>query len=258
MAASNTDDRDDDVPGDTPRELGDDDVASRWADIVATLGDMDVSRADGETDGAEKSAASSQTSRPGDEGSDDGGDDGGDLGGDKSPGADGARGGAAGDRDGAGRGTAGPRVSGWSDGGWAGGDWTVGGAASGSADAGSRDGSGTGPDAGSRATPPSGPRDWPLSPDAEALEEADSHFTPPEPPALLSRDPLLTMAWSFVVGIPVLAVVGMIVSAAVPAVSIPPLAGQIGLGLFVAGLGVLIWRMPHQRDPDDDGPGAVV
>ena len=35
-------------------------------------------------------------------------------------------------------------------------------------------------------------------------------------------------------------------------------SGQIGLGLFVAGLGVLIWRMPHQRDPDDDGPGAVV
>ncbi|MFD7024534.1 hypothetical protein [Promicromonospora sukumoe] len=252
MAASNTDDRDDDVPGDTPRELGDDDVASRWADIVATLGDMDVSRADGETDGAEKSAASSQTSRPGDEGSGDGGRDGGDQGSDE--GSDGARDERTG--------TAGPRVSGWSDGGWAGGDWTTGGAASGSADAdaraGSRADSGTGPDAGSRATPPSGPRDWPLSPDTEALEEADSHFTPPEPPALLSRDPLLTMAWSFVVGVPVLAVVGMIVSAAVPAISIPPLAGQIGLGLFVAGLGVLIWRMPHQRDPDDDGPGAVV
>ncbi|MGW2094861.1 hypothetical protein [Promicromonospora sukumoe] len=249
MAASNTDDRDDDVPGDTPRELGDDDVASRWADIVATLGDMDVSRADGETDGAEKSAASSQTSRPGDEGSDDSGDDGGDQGGDERAAGEGSQ--------------AGPRVSGWSDGGWAGGDWTTGGAASGSAgsagSSGSSDGgSGTGPDAGSRATPPSGPRDWPLSPDAEALEEADSHFTPPEPPALLSRDPLLTMAWSFVVGVPVLAVVGMIVSAAVSSISIPPLAGQIGLGLFVAGLGVLIWRMPHQRDPDDDGPGAVV
>ena len=74
----------------------------------------------------------------------------------------------------------------------------------------------------------------------------------------MSRDPLLTMAWSFVVGVPTLALIGMIVSAAVSSVSIPPLAGQIGLGLFVTGLGVLIWRMPHQRDPDDDGPGAVV
>jgi hypothetical protein len=238
MAASNTDDRDDDVPGDTPRELGDDDVASRWADIVATLGDMDVSRADGETGGTEKSAASSQTSRSDDEGSDE----------------DGARGPAGGEEACADR-AGGRQVGGWSDGGWAAGDWTTSGT----------EADGAGGAAGDAAEPgrtrpdqPSGPRDWPLSPEAEALEEADSHFTPPEPPALLSRDPLLTMAWSFVVGIPVLAVIGMIVSAAVPAVSIPPLAGQIGLGLFVAGLGVLIWRMPHQRDPDDDGPGAVV
>lgn len=205
MAASNTDDRDDDVPGDTPRELGDDDVASRWADIVATLGDIDGSRTDGVAADPRKPAESSQTSRPDDESttgdrSDDHGDDHGD---DRADHSD-------------------------------------------------------EPAGGSRVILPSGPRDWPLSPDAEALEEAESHFTPPEPPPLLSRDPLLTMAWSFVVGIPSLAVIGMIVSAAVPAIAIPPLAGQIGVGLFVAGLGVLIWRMPHQRDPDDDGPGAVV
>lgn len=253
MAASNTDDRDDDVPGDTPRELGDDDVASRWADIVATLGDMDVARADGETGGTEKSAASSQTSRSDDEGSD--GDGARGPGGGEPAGADGAGGDrAGGDRAGGDRG-GGRQVGGWSDGGWAAGDWTTSGTeadgASGAAGAGAEPGR-------TRPDQPSGPRDWPLSPEVEALEEADSHFTPPEPPALLSRDPLLTMAWSFVVGIPVLAVIGMIVSAAVPAVSIPPLAGQIGLGLFVAGLGVLIWRMPHQRDPDDDGPGAVV
>jgi hypothetical protein len=198
MAASNTDDRDDDVPGDTPRELGDDDVALRWADIVATLGDIDGSRAD-DAAGDPGSAESSQTSGP-DAESD------------------------AGDR----------------------------------ADDHADDHADDVPDAESRVILPAGPRDWPLSPEAEALEEADSHFTPPEPPPLLSRDPLLTMAWSFVVGVPVLSVIGLVVSAAVPALAIPPLVGQIGLGLFVAGLGVLIWRMPHQRDPDDDGPGAVV
>jgi hypothetical protein len=209
MAASNTDGRDDDVPGDTPRELGDDDVASRWADIVATLGDIDASDADRAAGDPGKPAESSQTSRPDDEGD-------------------------AGDR-----------------------------AADPAADAPetSADVSGTPADVSgieSRVILPAGPRDWPLSPEAEALEEEESHFTPPEPPPLLSRDPLLTMAWSFVVGVPVLAVVGIVVSAAVPALAIPPLVGQIGLGLFVAGLGVLIWRMPHQRDPDDDGPGAVV
>jgi hypothetical protein len=213
MAASNTDDRDDDVPGDTPRELGDDDVASRWADIVATLGDMDVTRTDGGAADPEKPGESSQTSRRDDESDAD------DRAEDRASDRAEDR---AGDR------------------------------------AGTRSDELDEPAAESRVILPAGPRDWPLSPDAEALEEAESHFTPPEPPALLSRDPLLTMAWSFVVGIPSLAVIGMIVSAAVPAVVIPPLVGQIGVGLFVAGLGVLIWRMPHQRDPDDDGPGAVV
>ncbi|WP_129789410.1 hypothetical protein [Promicromonospora panici] len=207
MAASNTDDRDDDVPGDTPRELGDDDVASRWADIVATLGDIDVSRADDRAGDPAKPAESSQTSRPDDE----------------SAAAD-----PASER------------------------------ASGRPSDPAADPAADEPETESRVIMPTGPRDWPLSPEAEALEEEESHFTPPEPPPLLSRDPLLTMAWSFVVGVPVLAVVGVVVSAAVPALSIPPLVGQIGLGLFVAGLAVLIWRMPHQRDPDDDGPGAVV
>ena len=207
MAASNTDDRDDDVPGDTPRELGDDDVASRWADIVATLGDMDVSRADGVAADPEKPAESSQTSRLDDEAS-------------AEERADGRTG---------------PRADGPAD-----------------------DPADDEPATGSRVILPAGPRDWPLSPETEALEEAESHFTPPEPPPLLSRDPLLTMAWSFVVGVPTLALILMIVAAAVPAVAIPPLVGQVGVGLFVAGLGVLIWRMPHQRDPDDDGPGAVV
>lgn len=199
MAASNTDDRDDDVPGDTPRELGDDDVASRWAEIVATLGDIDGSRADGGAGDLERSAESSQISRSDDES--EGGGPAGDI-------ADEP----VGDEQGA----VPPRDL------------------------------------------PAGPRDWPLSPEAEALEEAEAHFTPPEPPPILSRDPLLTMAWSFVVGVPVLAIIGMVVSAAIPSVAIPSLVGQVGVGLFVAGLGVLIWRMPHQRDPDDDGPGAVV
>jgi hypothetical protein len=186
---------------------------------------MDVSRADSMAGDPEKPAESSQTSRPDDESTTD----------------DGAR-----DRSGA---RAGNGADGPFDGAYGSDDR--------SADR-SADRSDDEPATGSRVILPAGPRDWPLTPEVEALEDEDSHFTPPEPPPLLSRDPLLTMAWSFVVGVPILALIGMIVSAAMPSVSIPPLAGQIGLGLFVAGLGVLIWRMPHQRDPDDDGPGAVV
>ncbi|MBL0886578.1 hypothetical protein [Myceligenerans indicum] len=117
-------------------------------------------------------------------------------------------------------------------------------------------------DAGSPTAPParaSGPRDWPVTPEVEALEEAESHFTPPEPEPLLSdKDPLLTMAWIAVAGIPVLALLSVIAVAAIPALHIPALVGQVALGLFVAGLGVLLWRMPHHRDPEDDDPGAVV
>src|SRR5690606_41451302 len=101
MAASNTDDRDDDVPGDVPRELGDDDVASRWADIVATLGDIGGSDADGSAAGPDRTAASSQTS-----------------GGAADPDSDPDSDTVAGSADDA---PPGPRGGGWADGGWAGG-----------------------------------------------------------------------------------------------------------------------------------------
>jgi len=103
-----------------------------------------------------------------------------------------------------------------------------------------------------------GPRDWPVTPEVEDLEETESHFTPPEPEPVLSRDPLLTLAWSLVVGIPVLVVLGVVVRAAVPALRLPAWSGPVAGGLFLVGLGVLLWRMPHHRDPDDHGTGAVV
>ena len=38
----------------------------------------------------------------------------------------------------------------------------------------------------------------------------------------------------------------------------PVVIAQVGAGAFLAGLAVLLWRMPHHRDDDDSGPGAVV
>jgi hypothetical protein len=98
-----------------------------------------------------------------------------------------------------------------------------------------------------------GPRDWPTTPEVEDLEDAESHFTPPDPEVGIGRDPLLTMAWSLVAGVPILLLVGMVVLR-----PFPTIVAQIGGGLFLAGLGVLLWRMPHRREDDDAGPGAVV
>ncbi|SKC72953.1 hypothetical protein [Krasilnikoviella flava] len=112
--------------------------------------------------------------------------------------------------------------------------------------------------AGPARTVDPGPRDWPATPEVEELEETESHFLPPDPEPVLSRDPLLTLAWSLVVGIPVLVVVGVVVRAAMPVLRIPAWSGPVAGVLFLVGLGVLLWRMPHRRDPDDHGTGAVV
>lgn len=97
------------------------------------------------------------------------------------------------------------------------------------------------------------PRDWPTTPDVEALEEAESHFVPPDPPLVLGRDPLLTMAWAVAVGVPLLLLVVLVVARPYPVI-----VAQVGGAAFLAALAVLIWRMPHRRDDDDEGPGAVV
>ncbi|WP_402464778.1 hypothetical protein [Isoptericola aurantiacus] len=105
---------------------------------------------------------------------------------------------------------------------------------------------------------PSGPRDWPTTPEVEALEEAGSHFVPPEPEPVAHRDPMLTLAWTVAVAMPVLAVLWVVVRAALPGLSVPGWLGPACGGAFVAALAVLVWRMPHRRDPEDHDPGAVV
>lgn len=93
------------------------------------------------------------------------------------------------------------------------------------------------------------PRAWSVDPEAE---EQDSHFQPPDPGPVLAGDPLLTMAWAAVIVAPVLFLLSVTFWRSAPQVLL-----QVAAALFVGGLGVLLWRMPHRRD-DDDGPGAVV
>ncbi|WP_277213072.1 hypothetical protein [Isoptericola croceus] len=105
---------------------------------------------------------------------------------------------------------------------------------------------------------PSGPRDWPTTPEVEALEEAEEHFVPPDPEPVAHRDPLLTLSWTVAVAVPVLTVIGVVVTALIPELPVPSWLGPAGGGAFLAAIAVLVWRMPHRRDPDDRDPGAVV
>lgn len=100
---------------------------------------------------------------------------------------------------------------------------------------------------------PRGPRDWPVTPEQEAAEDADSHFVPPEPPHLLGRDPLANLAWGVVALAPLLAIVLLV--AVHP---FPRLVGELAGVAFLAAVAVLVWRMPSRRDEDDDDTGAVV
>jgi hypothetical protein len=118
------------------------------------------------------------------------------------------------------------------------------------------------PDPSTDAAPPAtvaaGPRDWPTTPGAEALEAEESHFVPPDPGPITDREPLTTLAWTVVVAVPLLVVLRVVVGAFAPGLVLPGwLTPTAGL-LFLAGVGVLVWRMPHRRDPDDTDPGAVV
>ena len=104
-----------------------------------------------------------------------------------------------------------------------------------------------------------GPRDWPVTPEVEALEEEESHFAPPDPgPVITSRDPLATLAWAGAVGLPLLGVLALVLRSALPALRLPGWAGLLGVALFVASVAVLVWRMPARRDPTDHDDGAVV
>jgi len=61
------------------------------------------------------------------------------------------------------------------------------------------------------------------------------------------------MAWFAALGIPVF---WLVVGLAWP--DAPRVVVHASIVVFVAGIAVLFWRMPHRRDPDDDDTGAVV
>jgi hypothetical protein len=99
-------------------------------------------------------------------------------------------------------------------------------------------------------------RDWAGTDETDAAEaEVDDreHFVPPEPGPVLGGDPLLTMAWLGAGGIPIGLLLVLIVWRDAPT-AVLQAAGVV----FVLSCALLVWRMPHGRDDDGGGPGAVV
>ncbi|MCL2466835.1 MAG: hypothetical protein FWF02_13505 [Micrococcales bacterium] len=99
-------------------------------------------------------------------------------------------------------------------------------------------------------------RDWDGTEQIDAAErevDGQEHFVPPEPPPILGGDPLLTMAWFAALGIPAFWLVLLLLWPSADRVVV-----HASIVVFVAGVAVLFWRMPHRRDPDDDETGAVV
>ena len=99
-------------------------------------------------------------------------------------------------------------------------------------------------------------RDWDGTDQIDAAEaEMDErdHFVPPDPGPIFGGDPLLTMAWLGVAGIPIALVIIIIAWRTAPSLLL-----QVGGVVFALCFLVLVWRMPHHREESDDDPGAVV
>lgn len=106
------------------------------------------------------------------------------------------------------------------------------------------------------ATPrvePSGARSWVVSDEARALQDAEGAFVPPDPAFELGADRLRNLGWFAVVAAPLLALLALVIWREAPSTVYMAL-----VGVFLAGAGLLVWRMPTDRDDDSHGSGAIV
>jgi hypothetical protein len=98
-----------------------------------------------------------------------------------------------------------------------------------------------------------GPRDFTLGPEVDVEDGEEPGYQPPDPPSITGADPLLALGWVGVVVPIVLVFLYLMLWRDMP-------VGLLVLGgfAFVLSVGLLVWRMPSSRDPDDHDDGAVV
>lgn len=95
-----------------------------------------------------------------------------------------------------------------------------------------------------RTQPPApGPRDY-----SPADDESDGRFIPEEPPPLGSGEPLVILAWLGAAGGPLMLLLFAMFWRSAP---LPVVLGIVTI--FIASSGYLLFRLPQNRDEDDDG-----
>lgn len=87
-----------------------------------------------------------------------------------------------------------------------------------------------------------------VSDHAETGDEGDEGFVPEEPPSLADADPLTVLAWTGAVGGPVSLLLAAIFWRSAPLLAILGI-----IAAFIASVVFLVFRLPTDRDSDDDG-----
>lgn len=90
-----------------------------------------------------------------------------------------------------------------------------------------------------------GPRDY-------SPTEEDDRFIPPDPGPVTSTDVFLTLGWGLLAGGLLVVLASLIFWP-----SAPRIFHLACVGTAMVGGAILVWRMPHHKDDDDD-LGAVV
>lgn len=95
---------------------------------------------------------------------------------------------------------------------------------------------------------PAGPRDYVPDDEPEELQPEDYK---PEPVQFGRPSTPAVIGWVC------LGVCLAVLFTAIVGVSLPGWVGYLGVACFVAAMGILLWRLPRNRDPSD-GDGAVL
>jgi hypothetical protein len=84
-------------------------------------------------------------------------------------------------------------------------------------------------------------------------DDDEAGFVPAEPAPMTEGDPVLVVGWAGLVASVAVVLVFLMAWRDMPG-ALVALAGVV----FVLAVGVLVWRLPGRRDPDDHDDGAVV
>lgn len=98
-----------------------------------------------------------------------------------------------------------------------------------------------------------GPRDFELAPETDLDDDEGPGFVPDEPAAVSAGDPVLVLGWSGLVGSVLVVLAYLLLWRGMPGAFLG-IAGVV----FVLAVGLLVWRLPGRRDPEDHDDGAVV